>query len=64
MHALITPMPLLLILSSEAGNTATIGENTERAVTLIQQRCVTCHGGGETNAGIDLSTFNKELDVW
>ena len=67
MHALITPMILLiaaLILSPTAGNTATIGENTERAVTFIQQRCVTCHGGDETNAGIDLSPFSSELDVW
>lgn len=67
MHALITPIILLitvLILSPTAGNTATIGENTERAVTLIQQLCVTCHGGDETNDGIDLSPFSSELDVW
>ena len=54
----------LLLISPETGNTPTISEDTERAVTLIQQRCVTCHGGDKTNAGIDLSPFSSALDVW
>ena len=54
----------LLLISPETGNTSTVSEDTERAVTLIQQRCVTCHGCDKTNAGIDLSPFSSELDVW
>ena len=41
-----------------------VAEATARAVELVQQHCVKCHGGEETNAGVDLSDFQSDLDVW
>ena len=35
-----------------------------RAVQLVKQRCVKCHGGDVVNAGVDFSDLRDELDVW
>lgn len=35
-----------------------------RVVRLVQQHCLKCHSATVTNAGLDLSDFKGDLDVW
>jgi hypothetical protein len=33
-------------------------------VSFVQETCLNCHGGDSTKAGIDLSAFTTDLDLW
>ena len=54
------------VVASWDGQSARAEETVilKQMVTFIQETCVECHGGRATKAGVDLSKFRTELDVW
>jgi hypothetical protein len=58
--SIILVLGVLLPRASAAQETLALKE----MVSVIQDTCVKCHGGRSTKAGVDLSTFQTEIDVW
>jgi cytochrome c553 len=62
-------MRLLLLMTFLLASPAAMAAETSdfatgAVVDLIQEVCVACHGDDKTEAGINFSQFNGELDVW